>query len=115
MSMHKNALALLGLVAYAGPAASAVWFDVLPSQIQQIRADGRTGLEGYYISFTQSFPGDAGCSARDFAYIRMNDHLAKDMYATALAAWAAGETITIATTGCDSVGNVIQALAIKNN
>lgn len=115
MRMKQSGLALLCSVALVGPASAAVWFDVDSSQIQTIRADARDSLVGYYIQFTQAFPGDVGCSARDFAYIRHTDALAKDMYATALAAFAAGEKITIATTGCDSVGNVIQALAIKKN
>lgn len=115
MRMKKCVLLLLCSIALAEPALGAVWFDVDASQIQFIRADSRTGFEGYYIQFTQSFPGDVGCSPRDFAYIRQSDALAKDMYATAIAAFVAGEKITIATTGCDTVGNVIQAVAIKKN
>lgn len=115
MRMKKSALALLAAVVVARPALAVTWFDVDSSQIEHIRADGRAGMVGYYIQFTQPFPGDVGCVARDFAYIRFGDDLAKDMYATALAAFAAGQKIRIGTTGCDSIGNVIQALSIKAN
>lgn len=113
--MKKIGLALLCSLALGEVASAAVWFDVDASQIQFIRADGRAGLQGYFIQFTQSFPGDAGCSARDFAYIRKNDDLAKELYSTALAAYLAGKSITVGTTGCDAVGNVIQTIAVKNN
>ena len=115
MIIKKCVLGLLCSLAVVNPVIAAVWYDVDSTQIQFIRADSRQGLQGFYIQFTQPFPGDVGCSARDFAYIRVNEPLAKEMYATALAAFSAGEKITIGTTGCDSVGNVVQALAIKKN
>lgn len=84
--MLKNiALGLLCSAVLVEPALGEVWFEVDASQVQYIRADGRAGLLGYYIQFTQAFPGDAGCPARDFAYIRWNNDLAKEMYSTALA------------------------------
>lgn len=114
MIIKKMGLGLLCSLALGEAATAAVWFDVDPSQIQFIRADGRAGAQGYYIQFTQAFPGDVGCSARDFAYMPKDYDLAKEMYSTALAAYLAGKKITIATTGCDAVGNVIQAIAVKN-
>lgn len=108
------ALTAAACVVLGQEAAAAVWYDVEASQIRFIRADGRAGYEGYFIQYTQVFPGDTGCNARDFAYIRKNDPLAKDMYSTALSALVAGKPITVATTGCDGVGNVVQAVAIKS-
>jgi len=71
-------------------------------------------IEGYVLQCTTLFPGDTGCSSRDFAYIRKNDALSKEMYSTAHSALLAGKTIKIYTSGCDSFGNVIQYVAVLN-
>lgn len=111
LKTFKISLLLIGFTVFHN-AFALTWYDVLPEEVIFIRADGRAGFQGYYISFIKDIPGDEGCTPRDFAYIPNNNALSKEMYATLLTAISSGKKITIATNGCDSIGNIIDAIAL---
>jgi hypothetical protein len=106
-SVWVAALTITSQSAWAG-----VFYNVSSAQLVSVAADGRSGIEGYVLQYATLFPGDTGCTSRDFAYIRKIDPLAKEMYAAALAALLAGKTIKVYTSGCDSIGNVINYIAV---
>lgn len=89
------------------------WYDVPVEQIEHFRAEGlevKDSSGGYILQYKTTFPGDVGCSARDFAYIRKDDVLAKEMYAIVMAAIFAKKKLKVYTTGCSGFGNVIQSV-----
>lgn len=105
-------LSVAALLVTSQSAVAGIFYDVTPAQLVSVAADGRAGVEGYVLQYTTLFPGDTGCSSRDFAYIRKNDPLAKEMFSTALAALLAGKSIKVFTAGCDSVGNTVTYVAV---